>query len=231
MTEGYLHCFNWRGVPVRLHWSVLALGAFEVALGRSWVRLLGFAFIILMHELGHAVLVKRYGLRVTAIQIHPLGGECIHEPTRNQRQNVIIAWGGVLAQAVLIAAAFAAVFFWPEIRGRYVNEVLSVLTVSNAFMIAFNLIPIRPLDGHTAWQVKHLRKQPALKDVVKMKDVVSKKDVAPAKDSMRGSAKPSKAAVQPAEKTRLSLRQHDIDALVDDALEKARKATKDRERP
>jgi len=213
MSEGQLHLFNWRGVPVRMHWLVLALAAFEVALGRSWVRLIGFAFIILVHELGHAVLVKRYGLRVMAIQIHPLGGECIHEATSNQRQNVIIAWGGVLAQAALIAVAFAVMFLWPEIRGRYVNDVLSVLTVSNAFMIAFNLIPIRPLDGYTAWQLKHLRKKQAPKLVVK------------------ATTKPSKSAAKRTEKTVVSIQQSEIDALVDDALEKARKATKDRERP
>lgn len=225
MSEGYLHCFDWRGVPVRMHWAVLALAAFDVALGRSWVRLIGFAIIILVHELGHAVLVKRYGLRVMAIQIHPLGGECVHEATRNQRQNVIIAWGGVLAQAALIAAAFAVTLLWPEIRGRYVNEVLSVLTVSNAFMIAFNLIPIRPLDGHTAWQLKHLRKGPAPMDVARTKDVVQKKGV------VKVPTKPNKAAPKPTEEPVLSIRQAEIDALVDEALEKARTATKDRERP
>jgi len=202
MSEWYLHWFNWRGVPVRVHWAVLALAAFELALGRPWVRLVGFAFIILVHELGHAVLVKRYGLSVSAIQVHPLGGECIHEATRDQRQNVIIAWGGVLAQAALIAAAFAVMSLWPEMRGPYLSELFSVLTVSNAFMIAFNLIPIRPLDGHTAWQLKHLRS-------TLVKQVVAK-------------AKPKGVP---------ATRRDEIEALVDDALEQARKATKDRERP
>lgn len=206
MSEGFLNWFKWRGVPVRAHWLVLALAAFDLALGRPWVRLVGFALIILVHELGHAVLVKRYGLRVTAIHIHPLGGECIHEAARTQRQNVIIAWGGVLAQAALIAAAFAVMLLWPELHGPYVSELLSVFTVSNAFMIAFNLIPIRPLDGYTAWQLKHLRGKP-----VPVKEVVAK-----------AKAKPNAVS---------ATRREQIDALVDDALDQARKATKDRERP
>jgi len=56
---------------------------------------------VTIHELGHAFLVRRRGLRALAIQIHGLGGVCQHE-SGSLYDNAIIAWGGVLAQALVL---------------------------------------------------------------------------------------------------------------------------------
>lgn len=189
-----------------MHWAVPLLGVVEMLLGRSWVRLVGFAAIILVHEIGHAVLVKAYRLQVHALQIHPLGGECIHEATHSARTNVIIAWGGVLAQAMLLAAAVAAGLWLPAaLSSPLVYQLIDVFTVSNAVMIALNLIPIRPLDGYTAWQLKHLRRKPK-------------------------KLTPKKAQTKPKAKPAMVVDIDTIDSVVDDALEQARRTAKDQER-
>jgi Zn-dependent protease len=113
MTNGFLHLFRWRGVPVRIHWSVsllvpLAFGA----RGNAFASLLGLGTIILVHELGHAVLVHRFELEVIEIRIYPFGGECIHEATQSMREQVIIAWGGVLTQLVLLIGVLGV----PDVR-------------------------------------------------------------------------------------------------------------------
>ena len=106
---GYLAIGRWRGAPVRLHWT-LPVGALVFGQGRFvpgfW---LGFFLLVFVHELGHAVLVRRYGHRVVSIDIHALGGMCrwSGEPTAIDRSR--IAWGGVLAQAVAFAVATAAI--------------------------------------------------------------------------------------------------------------------------
>ena len=94
---------------MRLHWT-LPVGALVFGQGRFvpgfW---LGFFLLVFMHELGHAVLVRRYGHHVVSIDIHALGGMCrwSGEPTAIDRSR--IAWGGVLAQAVAFAVATAAI--------------------------------------------------------------------------------------------------------------------------
>src|SRR5262245_31795457 len=62
MESGFLHLGRFRGVPLRMH--VLApLGALFFSGFRfepgAW---LGFVLIILLHEIGHALLVMRYRL-------------------------------------------------------------------------------------------------------------------------------------------------------------------------
>src|SRR5579859_4663516 len=107
---GFLRLGRIRGAPIRIHWSV-ALGLlfftgfrFEPA---AW---LGFIALILMHELGHALMVLRYGLRVVAVDVHGFGGECRWEGTPTAWQRAAIAWGGVMGQAVVLVATLAYIF-------------------------------------------------------------------------------------------------------------------------
>ena len=68
---------RWRGVPIRLHWSIplgaLFFGHFEFVPG-FW---LGFVLLVLFHELGHAYLAHRRRLGVLEVQVHGLGGVCV----------------------------------------------------------------------------------------------------------------------------------------------------------
>ena len=93
LRGGYLAIGRWRGAPLRLHWT-LPVGALLFGQGRFvpgfW---LGFFLLVFVHELGHAVLVRRYGHGVVSIDIHALGGVCrwSGEPTAIDRSR--IAWG------------------------------------------------------------------------------------------------------------------------------------------
>jgi Zn-dependent protease len=168
--QGYVRLFRLRGIPVRLHWSV--------ALGMLWVSgphfrpgsWLGLAIVILVHELGHAYLARRYRLQVHSIEMDALGGACVHEPARIPHQDHVIAWGGVLAQALLYALVLvvAAVGSWPG--GSFGGQLHHTLTSTNLFIIAFNLLPFPPLDGASAWKL--LKRRPRLgraKPSVKLK--------------------------------------------------------------
>jgi hypothetical protein len=74
VSGGYLTLGRWRTAPERVHWT-LPVGALVFGQGRFvpgfW---LGFLLLVLIHELGHAVLVRRYRHRVVSIDIHALGG-------------------------------------------------------------------------------------------------------------------------------------------------------------
>jgi Zn-dependent protease len=153
---GYLRLGRLGGASVRLHWS-LPFGAFlftglRFAPG-AW---LGFVLIVLCHELGHAVAVVRAGLRLVAIDVLGVGGLCRFEGYPTPRRRVLIAWSGVLAQALVLAAAGIVRVVLGRPPLPFAADLLDALLVVNAWMILVNLIPIPPLDGAEAWGVVQL---------------------------------------------------------------------------
>src|SRR4051812_1374775 len=144
---------RFRGAPVRLHWSLL-LGAALFG-GPRWApgAWLGFALLILAHELGHALLVARQRLTVLRIDLHGFGGECTYTGSVTPLGESAIAWGGVLAQLVTFFAVStpATYGWWP--RSWFARDLLSTFLWPNIGLIALNLLPVSPLDGSLAWSL------------------------------------------------------------------------------
>lgn len=150
---GYFTLGHWRGIPIRMHW-VTPIGAF-IFTRFEFVPViwLGFALIVLVHEFGHALMVRWCEVTVLSIDMDALGGRCSWEGTVSPIQRALIAWGGVLAQLVLLAAVkiVDVTAEWPATLGGV--PLLSMLTTTNLRIAAFNLIPFPPLDGWQAWQL------------------------------------------------------------------------------
>jgi Zn-dependent protease len=148
---GYLRLGRFRGAPVRLHWSA-ALGA--VVFGRfQFVPAFWSCFLVLviLHEMGHATLVRRFRARPLSLDVHALGGLCRWEGEVTRRQRALIAWGGVFAQALAFVVAEAALALCGPPRTAATREIAWAFTESNLWLIALNLIPVPPLDGAAAW--------------------------------------------------------------------------------
>lgn len=149
---GFFRIGRFRGAPVLVHWSLpiaaLVFGGFTL----DPVRWLGFVALVLVHELGHAILVRRIGDEVVAIKLHAFGGTCewAGYPTRAER--ALVAWGGVLAQAAVWLVATIVFAILPPVSG-VLASVAYVLTTENLRLALFNLIPFPPLDGHEAWKL------------------------------------------------------------------------------
>lgn len=139
-----------RGIPIRLHWtlplSALLVGRLRFAPG-AW---LGLLLVVLVHELGHAALVRRYGFEVEAVELLAWGGECRFTGRPTRWQESVIAWGGVLAQALLLPVGY---FLAPRIPNEFAAEVLASFGHSSLLLIAMNLCPVPPLDGSRAWRL------------------------------------------------------------------------------
>ena len=148
---GALLIGHWRGTPIWASWT-LPIGLLFFG-GGSLVGALSVGALILVHELGHAVLIRRRSLDPLYIRLHGMGGECTYNPAwATAFDQAFIAWGGVLAQgAVLVVALFLSWLFAPE--SGIAADVLRVLIGMNAVMIAFNLLPIPGLDGSLAWRI------------------------------------------------------------------------------
>jgi Zn-dependent protease len=155
----YLALGRWWGVPVRAHWSVLFAipwyylhsGSFRL----SVIAFVPFGFLMVVHEFGHAAVARWQQLRVEQINLYFLHGQCIHETPHYEAEDVRIAWGGVGAQFILFVIALAAtvpVRYAPPVAQFHLEPFFWVLLQGNLLLIAFNLIPIAPLDGHIAWR-------------------------------------------------------------------------------
>ncbi len=110
-----------------------------------------FALLILVHELGHALLVLRYGLGLSEVAVHGLGGYCRHERSGSRFEESAVAWGGVLAQLVLFLVVHGLALAFGPPRTAYAAQAFYVLTTTNLMVAALNLIPLEPLDGAKAW--------------------------------------------------------------------------------
>jgi Zn-dependent protease len=154
--RGYLEVARWGGAPVRLHWT-LPLGALVFSMGRfAPGAILGFVLVVLIHEVGHALVVRRHRLRVLAIDVHALGGVCHWQGDATPIVRARIAWGGVNAQLVAFGAAVLALWALGDPTTRFTADLAHAFTTMNMWMVALNLVPVRPLDGAEAWKLPAL---------------------------------------------------------------------------
>ncbi len=146
------------GVPVFVHWSVwvvVALILFNVIrnpLG-SVRALLAYLGMFLIHETGHLVAAEKMHCEVHWIRIYPICGITNFETPWSKFDHCVIAWGGVVAQAVVFAPIILAVSLFGYTRFEPINAVLAILGFFSLGTALFNLIPLKPLDGSIAWAI------------------------------------------------------------------------------
>lgn len=103
---------------------------------------------ILLHELGHAVVARRYGVEIQGIELWLLGGVAkmkgaAHRPEEELR--FALAGPGV---TVVIAVVFGlATVALPSSTPDAVTALLGYQALINAAILVFNLMPAFPLDG------------------------------------------------------------------------------------
>lgn len=155
LDRGFWTIARWRGVPIRLHWTLI-VGA--VYFGRlnpaAWVA---FALLILIHEIGHALIVMRFRLKVVGVDVFGFGGLCHWQGQASQTEHAWIAWGGVLAQGVLYLVTMLVVLVVGVPHTNPWWGVYAMFTHTNLWIIGFNLLPIPPLDGARAWSLFKLK--------------------------------------------------------------------------
>ena len=141
------------GVPIRIHWTAIVgalfFSGFRIAPG-AW---LGFLVVILVHELGHALVVKATKQRVLGVEVHGYGGHCEWSGNPTPLGRASIAWGGVWAQMGLFVLALPLAVMFSGGGSSHLDDLLRALTVNNLFLAGINLIPVPPLDGAEAWKL------------------------------------------------------------------------------
>jgi Zn-dependent protease len=149
----------WRGIPISLHWTVLIGLPWFLYRTRSVtdtaVSFAAFFVLLLAHELGHAAVATWRHVDVHRIELLFLHGFCVHDQPYQEEDDVLIAWGGVATQFVVLIAALAFDLLLGP-RSPYTHPVtfslLRVLIDTNLVIMIINLIPVAPLDGAKAWR-------------------------------------------------------------------------------
>ena len=161
--------WSWRlgrfaGIDVYVHATFLMLLAWmavsyylprqsmtDVVNGLAFILAL-FAIVIL-HEFGHALTARRFGIRTRDVTLLPIGGVArLERMPEDPRQELLVALAGPGVNVVL--AGILLLVLVPTATLEAVNEIrlvgghfLSKLLWINVSLAAFNLIPAFPMDG------------------------------------------------------------------------------------
>ena len=163
------------GAPVEVHWLFALLVAWAAYTGWASGQFVGLVYstglllamfgCVLLHEIGHSLQSQAVGIPVRRILLLPLGGlaQLAHAPDR-PRDELKIALAGPAANLGLALITGALLAAWltarpsplsPLLAAELVlrrsqpgaEHLLTVLAFVNVSLVAFNLIPIFPLDG------------------------------------------------------------------------------------
>ena len=157
-----VHAGRIGGIEIRIHATFLLILGWAFWRGWSggswqdgaWTALMVacvFACVVL-HELGHSLVARRLGIAVHGITLYPIGGVAsLARIPERPRDEFLIAVAGP-AVSVLLAAFFALVGGgWPDLERLDAIGTLpwlgGMLTVVNAGLAIFNLVPAFPTDG------------------------------------------------------------------------------------
>lgn len=159
---------RYAGIPVQMHVTFVAL---LVWIGLSvWssqqsvtAALTGVGFIlalflcVLLHEFGHALTARRFGVQTRDITLLPIGGVARLERMPDKpRQELLVAVAGPAVNiviAIVIATALALLGrpFSPEAivadAGIAGPAFLERLLAVNIMLVVFNMLPAFPMDG------------------------------------------------------------------------------------
>jgi len=146
------------GVPIFIHWSVVAIALFMLtgALKKpvmTVVAMASYLSILLVHESGHALVAKTKHCEVYSVELYPIHGLCCFAQPFNKRDHCVIAWGGVIAQVIVAIPLVTYIAFlgYPSLEA--IDPVFALLGFFSLFIAAINLLPMGRLDGVLVWQL------------------------------------------------------------------------------
>lgn len=152
------------GIDVYVHATFLLLLAWVA--WRAWLQshslagvVSGLALIlllflcVLLHEYGHALTARRYGIGTRSITLLPIGGlALLNAIPKDPRQEIAVAFAGPAVNLALAAALYLVI----AVSGRPgailaldtgAGAMLGTLLAANLMLALFNLIPAFPMDG------------------------------------------------------------------------------------
>jgi Zn-dependent protease len=157
-----INLFRIRGIQIALHGSFLLLLGYSAwegwqdggVEGLAWsvVMLLAFFTCVVLHELGHSFMARRFGVGVRRILLMPIGGMAeFDQIPREPGRELLITLAGpavnfVIAGVLLLFVGLPerwSLIDYPE----QLTDFAHILLGWNLMMGLFNLVPVFPMDG------------------------------------------------------------------------------------
>jgi len=154
------HIARIAGIDVKIHVTFLLLLAFYGFLFYGQGGISGAAqgvlfislvfFCVLLHEFGHALAARRFGIHTPDITLLPIGGLArLERMPEKPMQELIVAIAGPLVNVAIILLLF------PFASGnvddmnfeRFGAGLVTMVMYANIVLVLFNLIPAFPMDG------------------------------------------------------------------------------------
>lgn len=149
------------GIGVYLHWSFWLLPAWILMSAGGGlagaVGLVLFVFAIfgcvVLHELGHALMARHYGIGTRDITLYPIGGVAsLERMPRRPSQELAIALAGPAVNVVIAGVLFGILLVAGiGTQGLVFNvaggSILLNLLAVNVALVVFNMLPAFPMDG------------------------------------------------------------------------------------
>lgn len=150
------------GIGLYAHWSFLAIVLLALSAALSGQVAMALAIIplfgcVLLHELGHALMARSFGIGTRDITLLPIGGVArLERMTEHPGEEILIALAGPLVNVVIAAGLGFGMYLADMWRlpsefltsGASVSEQVLVELLSwNILMVVFNMIPAFPMDG------------------------------------------------------------------------------------
>jgi Zn-dependent protease/predicted transcriptional regulator len=155
---------NFLGIDVFLHTTFLLL---ILWLGITyWIQdnniattLAGIGFIlalfgsVVLHEYGHALTARRYGVKTRDITLYPIGGVAsLERIPEKPKEELLVALAGPAVNLVISAILLPVILLTTGLQpftstGIMEGLFLQRLMVANLALVGFNLIPAFPMDG------------------------------------------------------------------------------------
>jgi Zn-dependent protease len=163
--------WSWRigriaGIDVYVHFTFFLLlawvaGVYYMLNRNVWEALYGVSFIlalfaiVVLHELGHALTARRYGIQTRDITLLPIGGVArLERMPEEPAQELVVALAGPAVNVVLAALIYLILALGAGIPVAPLNEAirigsgfLSQLFWVNVVLVVFNMVPAFPMDG------------------------------------------------------------------------------------
>ncbi len=125
------------GLDPSIRWTMGVIGA------------MGLFGSVILHEIGHSLVAREYGLPIKGITLFIFGGVAeMQEEPKSAKAEFFVAIAGPIV-SVLIAITFSLLSTFGQSM-QWPNAMLGVtgyLALVNTILVLFNLIPAFPLDG------------------------------------------------------------------------------------
>lgn len=140
------------GIDCYVHPTLFLVLAYVLAFngGILSMALVGAAFgCVLLHELGHSLMARRFGIETEDITLYPIGGIArLRRLPKAPGVELAIAVAGPAVNVAIAVVLGLFLFATPLLDGSELLRVFALnLMVVNGLLAAFNMIPAFPMDG------------------------------------------------------------------------------------